>query len=98
MHGLEEVEENGQIKIRVAREEECLRISITDNGCGMDAEALEELRSKIKEQKIDTSSSIGQSNINRRIKLCYGDNYGMHVESELGEGTIITLTIPKHYS
>ncbi|MBQ9121943.1 MAG: sensor histidine kinase [Lachnospiraceae bacterium] len=98
LHGLEEVEENGQIRICVATQDEYLQISIVDNGCGMDAEALAELRQKIKEQKIDTSSSIGLSNINRRIKLCYGETYGMKIDSELGKGTIITLTLPKLYN
>lgn len=97
LHGLEQVEENGRIHITVAKQDEYLRISIADNGCGMDEEALKQLRQKIKEQKIDTSSSIGLSNINRRIKLCYGETYGMKIDSELGNGTIITLTLPKLY-
>ncbi|MBQ7359549.1 MAG: histidine kinase [Lachnospiraceae bacterium] len=98
LHGLEQVEENGQILIRVTKQDEYLRISIRDNGCGMDEEALKALRDKIKEQKIDTSSSIGLSNINRRIKLCYGETYGMKIDSQLGEGTTIELTLPKLYS
>ncbi len=98
LHGLEQVEENGQILIRVAKQDEYLQITIRDNGCGMDEEELKALRNKIKEQKIDTSSSIGLSNINRRIKLCYGETYGMKIDSQEGEGTTIELTLPKLYS
>lgn len=98
LHGLEQVEENGQIRISVTEQAENLQITIADNGCGMDEETLETLRRKIEESKLDTSSSIGLSNINRRIKLCYGEKYGMRIDSKPGEGTSIVLTIPKLYS
>lgn len=99
LHGLEQVENNGKIEVRVALEEdEFLKIVIVDNGCGMKPDELEELRQKIKEQRIDTSSSIGLSNINRRIKLCYGDQYGMFIESAPDEGTEVTLLLPVKYS
>jgi len=98
LHGLEQVENNGKIEVRVFLEEdEYLKIVIADNGCGMTAEELEALREKVREQRIDTSSSIGLSNINRRIKLCYGDLYGMHIESEPDKGTEVTLTLPVKY-
>lgn len=98
LHGLEQVENNGKIEVRVSLEDdEYLKIVIADNGCGMEQEELEKLRQKVKEQRIDTSSSIGLSNINRRIKLCYGDLYGMHIESEPDKGTEVTLTLPVKY-
>lgn len=98
LHGLEQVEENGQIRISVTKQGEDLQIAIADNGCGMDEEKLEALRRKIQESKPDTGSSIGLNNINRRIKLCYGESYGMKIDSKPGEGTSIVLTIPKLYS
>lgn len=99
LHGLEQVENNGKIEVRVfLEEEEYLKIVITDNGCGMTPEELEDLRQKVREQRIDTSSSIGLSNINRRIKLCYGDLYGMQIESEPAKGTEVTLTLPVKYT
>ncbi len=98
LHGLEQVESNGKIEVRVyLLEDEFLEISIVDNGCGMEPEELKKLREKIKEQRIDTSSSIGLSNINRRIKLCYGDPYGMFIESSPKEGTTVTLRLPVKY-
>lgn len=98
LHGLEQTESNGQVEVNVAlRGELYLQIVIKDNGCGMNEAELEELRNKIKEQKIDTNSSIGLSNINRRIKLCYGEAYGMSIDSEPGLGTQVTLLLPvKH--
>lgn len=99
LHGLEQVESDGKIDVDVSVEdEEFLKIVITDNGCGMDETELEKLRQKVEEQRIDTSSSIGLSNINRRIKLCYGSQYGMLIDSRKGEGTKVTLLLPVKYS
>lgn len=97
LHGLEQVEENGQIHICVTGTDESLVITIQDNGCGIGEQTLHELRNKIKEQKIDTTGSIGLSNINRRIKLCYGEPYGMLIDSRVDAGTTVKLILPKLY-
>lgn len=98
LHGLEQVEENGRIDITVeAPEDQYLRITIADNGCGMDSEELELLRGRMAQRTIDRSKSIGLCNINQRIRLCYGDEYGMQIDSTPGEGTVITVKLPiKH--
>jgi two-component system sensor histidine kinase YesM len=95
IHGLEEVEENGQIRIEVdTGNNEFLRIKIEDNGCGMDPEQLEALRDKINTPHLNPSRNIGVYNINQRIRLCYGATYGIAIESEVAKGTRVILTLP----
>ncbi|MBQ7954947.1 MAG: histidine kinase [Lachnospiraceae bacterium] len=99
LHGLEQTESGGRIEVKVSlQEDNFLQIVIVDNGCGMNEEELMALRQKIREQKIDTSSSIGLSNINRRIKLCYGELYGMSINSHPDEGTEVILLLPIKYA
>lgn len=98
LHGLEQVAENGRIDIQVeAPREEFLKITIADNGCGMSPEELELLRGRMAQRTLDRSRSIGLCNINQRIRLCYGDEYGMQIDSVPGEGTVIVVKLPiKH--
>lgn len=95
VHGLEEVEENGQIRIEVnSKENDLLCIQIEDNGCGMEQDKLEALREKINTSHLNISRNIGVYNINQRIRLCYGAEYGITIESEVGKGTRVILTMP----
>ncbi|MHB8128043.1 MAG: sensor histidine kinase [Mobilitalea sp.] len=95
LHGLADVEMNGQITIDVySKEKEYLLINITDNGSGMSPEELELLRIKVETPYLNPNRSIGLYNINQRIRLCYGDRYGMVVNSTIGIGTIVSLTLP----
>lgn len=98
LHGLEEKESDGQIKIAIYRsgqgEQELLCIDVSDNGCGMDTETLEVLRKSIERHDSGRTRSIGLYNINQRIKLSYGGEYGMTVMSELEKGTTISVSFP----
>ena len=96
LHGLEEKESGGQIEIAIYRsgqgEQERLCIDVHDNGCGMDEEALETLRNSIVLHDSGRARSIGLYNINQRIKLGYGAEYGMTIMSELEKGTTIGVS------
>ena len=95
LHGLEGTEENGQIVIDVkTQSDELLMIQILDNGLGMTQEELVSLNNNIQMPNRKSSMSIGLYNINQRIKLFYGDKYGMEIKSSPKEGTCVTLTIP----
>lgn len=98
VHGLEQVEENGKITISVAVPVDAyLQIIISDNGCGMSAEELEKLRIRMSQKTLNRTGSIGLCNINQRIRLYYGNLYGMTIESTPGEGTVICVKLPiKH--
>ncbi|MGN1147877.1 MAG: sensor histidine kinase [Lachnospiraceae bacterium] len=98
VHGLEQMEENGQIDIYVeAPEGTSLQITISDNGCGMDEEELENLRIRMSQKTLNRTGSIGLCNINQRIRLYYGDSYGMTIESTPGVGTSIIVKLPVKY-
>lgn len=95
VHGLEQVSENGRIDICVdVPEKEMLQISVSDNGCGMSGEELEILRIRMAQKTLDKTASIGLCNTNQRIRLYYGESYGMTIESTQGKGTRIRLKIP----
>lgn len=97
LHGLEGTENRGQIVIEVkTKGDELLLIDISDNGLGMTKEELDELTDSINERNKKSTSSIGLYNINQRIKLFYGEAYGMTIKSSPLEGTLVSLTLPLH--
>lgn len=66
---------------------------VIDNGSGISAIELDELKAYINNQN-DAFSSIGLKNVQRRIQLFYGENYGLTLESQKGNGTSVTMTLP----
>lgn len=94
IHGLEGVTQNGHVEISFILEEPNLYVTIHDNGEGMDEETLQKLKDRIYQKNLNTASSIGLRNINMRLTLMYGADYGLEVDSKTGDGTTITLTLP----
>lgn len=94
VHGLEAVEADGRAQLHISVENDTLQITIQDNGCGIDPETLEKLQYNIHHHNPEDSRSIGLFNINQRIKLRYGDEFGMRIESIPNEGTTVTIRIP----
>lgn len=94
VHGLEEITEDGHIEIRLELIGALFRATISDNGIGMNEEELAHLQDKIKKNTLNASRSIGLGNIDRRIKLCYGKEYGLSIRSIKGEGTKVILRLP----
>lgn len=95
VHGLEGNESAGCVWIAVYIAEEKLCIDISDNGGGMDEETLQKVNHKVQNYTRERhTSSIGLYNINRRIKLNYGEAYGLQLFSTYGEGTKVCVTLP----
>lgn len=98
IHGLDETETGGKVRIRIYRRkpdaEEFLIIDVEDNGCGMTEEVLSKLRRDIEIRDMSRSKSIGLYNINQRMKLHYGEGYRVHVYAEPGVGTRVRLVLP----
>jgi two-component system sensor histidine kinase YesM len=72
-------------------------IHIKDDGVGMDEATLESVRNDISEARVSTGhsyNSIGLLNVNNRITLSYGPEYGLQIDSALKEGTEVVLTLP----
>ena len=94
-HAFPEISEKGVIRVSVKRQESDVLVSVADNGVGMSEEYLNELRETIDDfEKINSSKNIGMRNINHRLRLLYGDDYKLKIESELGKGTVCSFRIP----
>lgn len=103
IHGCEEKRGKSFIHIYSTADANCLRIHVTDNGAGIEENTLKELLQKLspedqsgEEIKENTSlpESIGLINVNKRIKLRYGEEYGLDIVSSPLEGTHVTITLP----
>ena len=94
-HGIKPKRGGGTITITGVPEGENLVFTVQDNGAGMPQEKVEELNRRMSERSVlDEQKSFGLFYIRERIQLCYGTGYGVHVESALGEGTRVTITLP----
>lgn len=93
-HGLESQTSVGDLLIHIYEEKEHLIISVQDNGKGMTEEELQRLIKRMNLKEISTGESIGLHNIYQRIKLFYGDDYGIHITSEPMKGTDVKITLP----
>ena len=92
-HGFKDTPSPCRICIQAQRESDRLVLTITDNGTGMTKQTLAELQARLDAPEADTAS-IGLPNIQRRIRLYYGDAFGIILESTLGKGTRVTLNLP----
>lgn len=108
LHGLKESEE-GNIRVRITGQEGILCIEVTDDGCGAPEERMDAINHRRQEQLM---GHIGVSNVDTIIRLTYGEEYGIHMESlaESGKniadvqederavhGTKVTLRLPVRY-
>lgn len=96
VHGLEGQMEQWMVTIRVEKMMDEIEISIEDNGRGIDEERLEEIRRQLSNGGEDQGlgESMGMINVNSRIKLIFGQEYGMFVTSSKGVGTTVKVVIP----
>ena len=86
-------DDEGKIIIRGQKKGEDIYISVIDNGFGMSQETINEIFSG-KERKSKRGSGVGIINVHTRIQLLFGPEYGLSIESELDEGTTVTLHLP----
>lgn len=99
-HGLEPKPGQGHVKIRVCSTEDLLQLIITDDGIGMDAAALARMRNGMEEPGPETSrdgghgNGIAMHNVNQRIKLIFGPEYGIQIYSTEGQGTQVEMLFP----
>ena len=90
-HGMDRMVDEGLIQIGIHQTEDKIIFTVTDNGVGMTEEQCEEV---LKKEPGDRAG-IGIKNVNDRIKIYFGEQYGLVIESELDEGTRVTITMPK---
>jgi two-component system sensor histidine kinase YesM len=90
-HGLEPLIEPCPIAIRAYEEDGRLVLLVEDAGQGMDAERLQQVCSG---EYVSAGRGVGLRNIDERVKLAFGDAYGVAVDSEPGRGTRVYVTLP----
>ncbi|WP_083613761.1 sensor histidine kinase [Paenibacillus sp. P46E] len=90
-HGIEMMPDEGLITITAELQERMIVIRISDNGLGMNQETLKTILSG---GKTSGGSGVGVRNVNERIGLVYGREYGLTFESEIEEGTTVTVIFP----
>ncbi len=90
VHGIEPKKGRGIIEIKIYRKEDYLVISVEDNGVGMENLELE----KILNEDQENYSKIGLKNTLERIKLFYGNEYGLKIETQKNVGTKVDIILP----
>ena len=93
-HGMEFMDGDGEITLKVWKEGGDLYFTVRDNGLGMTREQVESLFSDSILVTSKKGSGIGVKNVNERIKLYFGEEYGLRIDSEPDEGTEITIRLP----
>lgn len=90
-HGLKYRENWGRICVNAYSEEDFIYIKVSDDGIGIKEDKLEEIRRFTQKPE----KHFGLYSVNHRLQLYYGENAGIHIESTYGEGTCITIRIPR---
>ncbi len=94
-HGIKNKRGGGCITVTGAEFDDHMEICVRDNGIGMTKERLEEVRKGINEGELDENKVYGLYNVKERIRLSFGDEYGINMDSTYGEGTEVRIVLPK---
>ena len=93
-HGMEFMDGDGMIMVKAWREEDELYLSVADNGLGMTEDKVEMILTGESTSGNGRGSGIGVKNVNERIKLYFGEAYGLTIDSEPDEGTTVIIHLP----
>lgn len=93
IHGVANLDGYGIIAVSARKKQDKIVIEVEDNGAGMPEDTIEEIFSG-KRQVDDKRPHIGLKNIDERIKLSFGEEYGLRIESRPGDGTKIIVRLP----
>lgn len=94
-HGLKVKRGGGSIHIRAEEFEDHIRFKVIDTGVGMTKETLDGIHLAFETNEESNVTMYGIRNVNDRLRIFFGKDYGLRYESTLGEGTTATITIPK---
>ncbi len=93
-HGIKMQRAKGNITVTGELIDEVIYFHVIDNGIGMNEEELNALRKEVEMPVSKQSTGFGLANVNKRIKLNYGNDYGLDIQSKKGEGTDIMIRFP----
>lgn len=94
-HGIKNKRGGGKITLRGHEEKDFFTIEVEDNGIGMTEERLLAVRKGLSEKAPQKSELYGLYNVNERIRLNFGDEYGIQISSEHEKGTVVEVRLPK---
>ena len=93
-HGIKYKRAKGYIHVNGEMEGDLIRLTVRDNGAGMEEKELEELRQEISRPCKETEKGFGLANVNERIHMYFGEQYGLTIQSVKDKGTIVEILIP----
>lgn len=93
-HGIKNKRGPGMILIKAKKEKDFFNIQIEDNGIGIEEERLEQVRAGIRDKVLTGKDIYGLYNVNERIRLNFGEQYGIFIESVHGEKTVVSVILP----
>ena len=93
-HGIKYKRAKGYIHVNGETDGDLIRLTVRDNGAGMEVEELEELRKEIGRPCKETERGFGLANVNERIHMYFGNQYGISIRSVKDKGTIVEIMIP----
>lgn len=85
-----------QIEVIARKDGDDLLLTVRDNGIGIEAETLARIREQLEHPDSNAREHIGILNVHERIRLTYGEAYGITLESETDHGTLVTMRFPLH--
>lgn len=94
-HGIKNRRGGGKIIVTGGDLGEYIQITVKDDGMGIPDDRLLEIKDSLKSDKPEDGTIYGLYNINERIKLSFGDEYGIGIDSTEGVGTIVNIRLPK---
>jgi sensor histidine kinase YesM len=94
IHGVESLERGGLIIVKGYEKGGRLYFEVIDNGKGMPQQKLREFEQHINSTNADSGRSVGIKNVHQRIRLYYGEEFGIHITSRENKGTRVVLELP----
>ena len=100
MLGVEKKMDKGILTLKISATDQRLIIVVSDNGVGMEEDLVKDINQKLRGASLEymkrdnKKGGIALLNVNSRIKLIFGDEYGIYIYSKLGAGTDVEITIP----
>ena len=97
-HGVSKIRHQRKIRIRAWQEDSLVTVEVEDNGPGMDAQRLEEIREALAKgvPLEQVQGGIGLSNVHSRLRIFFGEDSGLEIQSTPGSGTICRIHIRQH--
>jgi sensor histidine kinase YesM len=96
IHAVEPLEEGGTIHFEVTGDHDFVTVMIKDNGVGISEETIQHILEERDHAELEShSTGIGFSNVVRRLRLFYGEDVLIQIQSNIGEGTTVALKLPR---